>query len=392
MRVPFLDLEAHHDPIRAEIMARIEEVVSASAFAGGSYVAGFERDYAAFCGTEDCIGVGSGTEALWLILRALDIGPGDEVITTPMTFMATAEAITCAGATPVFADIDPVTYTLDPANVEAAITPRSRAIVPVHLFGQCADMDGIRSVAARHGLAVIEDAAQAHGATYRGRPAGSLGIAAATSFYPGKNLGAWGEAGAITTSDATLAARLRMLRDHGQSRKYHHEVCGWNARMDGIQAVVLQVKLRRLRQANEHRRRAAARYHALLADTPAVVPPVAAEHAEHVYHVYAVRVGERDEILERLSRRGIACGIHYPVPVHLQPAYAHLGYKRGDFPVSERCAETFLSLPLFPEISDEQTEYVASALKAAVGSGRAGVSRTTDDEATAFGPERPSAS
>lgn len=364
MHVPFLDLKAHHDPIRAEIMAEIGRVVDANAFAGGPFVARFEEAYASFCGTRHCVGVANGTDSLWFSLLALGVGPGDEVITVPMTFMATAEAISYAGAKPVFVDIDPQTCTMDPAKLEAAVTSRTKAIVPVHLFGQCADMDPILAVAEKHGLVVVEDAAQAQGALYRGRPAGSLGQAGSFSFYPGKNLGAWGEAGAVTTNDDGLRERLAMFREHGQRRKYFHDVIGWNGRMDGIQAAVLAVKLRYLTKANNDRRRAAARYHELLAGTPGLTLPVEASYARHIYHVYAVRVADRDKLAARLAGLGIATGIHYPVPVHLQQAYASLGHARGDFPVSEACADTFLSLPLYPEITDGQITTVAEALKA----------------------------
>jgi dTDP-4-amino-4,6-dideoxygalactose transaminase len=275
--------------------------------------------------------------------------------------MATAEAISYAGATPVFVDIDPVTYTIDASKIEQVITPRTKAIIPVHLFGQCADMDPILALAKKHKLYVIEDGAQSQGATYKGRPSGSIGHAGATSFYPGKNLGAWGEAGAITTNDATLAERMKMFREHGQKRKYYHDVIGWNGRMDGIQAAVLRVKLKYLAEANEDRRRAAARYRELLNGTPGVTLPVEAPYAKHVYHVYAVRVQNRDQLLTDLTRQGIGCGIHYPVPVHLQQAYVHLGHKAGDFPVSEACGNEFLSLPMFPELTDEQIHAVVEA-------------------------------
>jgi dTDP-4-amino-4,6-dideoxygalactose transaminase len=364
IKVPFLDLKAHHEPIRDEIRQAIERVIDANAFAGGPFVEAFEKDWAAFCGTRHAIGVGNGTDALWLTLLALGVGPGDEVITVPSTFMATAEAVSFCGARPVFVDIEPVTYTMDPARLERAITPRTRAIIPVHLFGQVADMDPILEVARRHGIPVVEDAAQAHGATYKGRRAGTFGIAGCFSFYPGKNLGAFGEAGAVVTNDAELADRIRCLRDHGQVRKYHHDHIGWNARMDGIQGAVLQVKLRRLAAANEARRNHARQYARFLADVEQVVLPVEAPGRTHVYHVYAVRVPDRDEVLQRMGWRGIACGIHYPIPVHLQKAYQHLGYDEGSFPVAEQCAREFLSLPMYPELRPEQVELVATELRA----------------------------
>lgn len=365
-KVPFLDLKAHHDPIRDEVMTAINQVVDANAFAGGPFVARFEEAYAKYCGTKFCVGVASGTDSLWFSLLALGVGAGHEVITVPMTFMATAEAITYAGAKPVFVDIDPRTYTIDVAKIEAAITPRTRAIMPVHLFGQCADMDPIMALARRHNLRVIEDAAQAQGALYQGRKAGSIGDAGSFSFYPGKNLGAWGEAGAVTINDAGLRERLQMFREHGQQKKYYHDVIGWNGRMDGLQGAVLSVKLKYLDQANAGRRRAAARYDELLAGTPGLVLPVEADYGRSIYHIYAVRVEQRAAIMQRLGERGIGCGIHYPVPVHLQKAYASLGYGAGDFPVSEACADSFLSLPMFPELTDAQIETVAAELKAAL--------------------------
>ena len=363
IHVPFLDLKAHHDPIRAEIMAAMGEVIDANAFAGGKFVAKFEEEYAAFCGTKFCVGVANGTDSLWFSLLALGIKAGDEVITPPMTFMATAEAITYAGAKPVFVDIDPRTYTIDVTKIEAAITPRTKAIMPVHLFGQCADMDPILEIARKHNLLIVEDAAQAQGTLYKNRKAGSIGNAGSFSFYPGKNLGAWGEAGAITTNDPALRETMQMYREHGQKKKYYHDVVGWNGRMDGLQAAVLSVKLKYLDKANDGRRRVAARYNQLLAGIPNLTLPVEADYGRHIYHVYAVRLSNRDSVLQKLGERGISAGIHYPVPVHLQNAYSNLGYKRGDFPVSESCGETFLSLPMYPELTDEQIDAVVSALK-----------------------------
>lgn len=363
MRVPFLDLNAHHAPLRAEIRAAIDEVIDQSAFAGGPYVARFEEDFAAYCQTRYAIGVGNGTDALWLCLLAAGIGPGDEVITVPSTFMATAEAITYCGATPVFVDIDPRTYTMDPALLPAAITPRTKAIIPVHLFGQMADMDPIMAIAREHNLLVFEDACQAHGAEYKGRRAGSIGHAGAFSFYPGKNLGALGEAGAVVTSDQTLCEKMRVLRDHGQSRKYHHTVVGWNARMDGIQGAVLRIKLRHLDQSNAARRAHARQYRELLAGVPGLTLPHEAEYGVPVYHIFAVRVGSRDQTLAGLGQRGIGGGIHYPIPVHRQEAYRHLNLGPGSFPVAERCAEQFLSLPMFPELTPQQVATVTDELK-----------------------------
>jgi dTDP-4-amino-4,6-dideoxygalactose transaminase len=280
--------------------------------------------------------------------------------------MATAEAITYCGARPVFVDIDEQTYTLDPALLEAAITPKTRAIVPVHLFGQVADMDPILETARRHGIPVVEDACQAHGATYKGRRAGSFGAAGCFSFYPGKNLGAFGEAGAVVTSSPELLRQIQALRDHGQTRKYHHALVGWNARMDGIQGAVLSLKLSHLERSNAARRAHALAYDRALAPVEEVITPTAAAYGEHVYHIYAVRVRDRDRVLEALGARGVMCGIHYPVPVHLQEAYAFLGLRRGAFPVAERCADEFLSLPMFPELTPEQIEKVTAELTACV--------------------------
>lgn len=362
-RIPFLDLQAHHAPIRAELLAAFEAVLDSGAFASGPFVQRFEKDFAAYCGVKHCVAVGNGTDALWLALLALGVGPGDEVITVPLTFMATAEAITYTGARPVFVDIEPDTYTMDPRQLERAITPRTRAILPVHLYGQMADMEPILAIASRHGIPVVEDACQAHGATYRGRRAGAWGRLGCFSFYPGKNLGALGEGGAVVTDDETLARKVAMYRDHGQARKYHHEVVGWNARMDGIQGAALQIKLRRLDAANEARRRLAAVYRERLAEVPGLILPREAPDRRHVYHLFVVRVPHRDAVLTELSERGIQCGIHYPIPVHLQAAYASLGLPAGTFPVTEMCAAEVLSLPMYPELTVTQVETVADELK-----------------------------
>ncbi|HEY5753625.1 MAG TPA: DegT/DnrJ/EryC1/StrS family aminotransferase [Chthoniobacterales bacterium] len=363
MKIPFLDLATQHIRLRAEINAAIGEVIDSCSFAGGPFVTAFEDDFAAFCESRYAIGVGSGTDALWLALLASGIGPGDEVITVPNSFMATAEAISYCGAKPVFVDVDPRTYTMAPGYLRTAITARTKAIIPVHLFGQPADMEPILGIAHEHGLTVIEDAAQAHGAEYKGHRVGSLGDAGCFSFYPGKNLGALGEAGAITTNDHQLAERIRILRDHGQTRKYHHSMIGWNGRMDGIQAAVLRVKLRHLHARNELRRSHAARYAHALNGLDEVIPPVEADYARHVYHLYAIRIADRDDAMHFLEDMGITCGIHYPVPIHLQGAYRHLGYEQGAFPVSERAANEFLSLPMFPELSPPQVEMVAEKVK-----------------------------
>jgi dTDP-4-amino-4,6-dideoxygalactose transaminase len=366
MQVPFLDLKSHHAPMLTEISGAIRDVIESNAFAGGPFVDRFEEDFAAYCNSPYAIGLGSGTEALWLTLMALGVGPGDEVITVPNTFMATAEAISYCGARPVFVDVDERTYTLDPDALPKAVTVRTKAIIPVHLFGQPADMDSILKFARHRGLFVIEDACQAHGAEYKGRRAGTLGDAACFSFYPGKNLGAFGEAGAVVTDNAELQEKIRILRDHGQIRKYHHTMIGWNCRMDGIQAAALQVKLRYLEKGNQLRRSHAAHYDQAFDGMEEIVTPAHAADVRHVYHVYAIRVQERDEVMRLLGEKGIGCGVHYPIPVHLQEAYRSLGYGRGDFPIAERCAAEFISLPMFPELTSEQLEIVVQAVQEAV--------------------------
>ena len=346
-----------------ELLDAFRQVTETSAFAGGPFVARFETEFAAYCQTRHSLGVGSGTDALWLSVLALGVGPGDEVITVPNSFMATAEAISLCGARPVFVDIDEQTYTMDPEQLEAAITLRTQAIIPVHIFGQMADMDSIMAVARRHGTPVVEDSCQAHGAEYKGRRAGSLGVAGCFSFYPGKNLGAFGEAGAVTTDEPELRSKIQVLRDHGQAAKYLHSTIGWNARMDGIQAAVLSLKLRRLAKANTARREHAKLYDELLADEPRVIRPVVSTDNLHAYHIYAVRVKDRDAVLQRMAGHGVNCAIHYPVPIHLQKAYAFLGFGQGSFPVAEQCAREFLSLPMYPELRLEQVKFVVETLK-----------------------------
>ncbi|NIO20787.1 MAG: aminotransferase class I/II-fold pyridoxal phosphate-dependent enzyme, partial [Candidatus Aenigmarchaeota archaeon] len=304
-------------------------------------------------------GVGSGTEALWLALLALGIGPGDEVITAPNTFIATAEAISFCGARPVFVDIDEETHNITPALIEAAVTDKTAAIIPVHLFGQCADMDPILKIARKHGLFVVEDAAQAHGAEYKGKKAGSMGDAGCFSFYPGKNLGAYGEAGAVVTNDPEIDQKVRMLRDHGQAKKFDHALIGWNSRMDGFQGAILSVKLKYLDEWNEARRGNAKLYDKLLSGIDGIITPQEAEFNRHVYHLYAIRAKLRDALMKSLAEKEIFCGIHYPVPVHLQKSYEFLGYKKGDFPVAELYAEEYISLPMFPELSKDQIDYVS---------------------------------
>ncbi len=362
MHVPFLDLKAQYESISDEIAAALRAVIDRCAFAGGPFVERFEEDFASFCGCRHALGVGSGTEAIWLALMALGIGAGDEVITVPNTFIATAEAISLCGAKPVFVDIDEQTYNMDPSLLEAAITTRTKALIPVHLFGQTAEMNPILDVAREHGLAVIEDACQAHGAEYNGRSAGSMGEAGCFSFYPGKNLGAYGEAGVVVTNNTDLDEKIRMLRDHGQAKKYQHALVGWNARMDGLQGAILSVKLRYLNAWNEARRKNAALYNDLLIEDQGIIIPYEAPGAKHVYHVYAIRAQDREALLRVLAEKEVHCGIHYPVPIHLQDAYQDLGYHHGSFPVAERCAAEFLSLPMFPELTSRQIEHVASEI------------------------------
>jgi dTDP-4-amino-4,6-dideoxygalactose transaminase len=352
-----------------EINGAIREVIESAAFAGGPFVARFEEDFAAFCDSRYAVGVGSGTEALWFALLAMGVGPGDEVITVPNSFMATAEAITYCGAKPVFVDVDERTYTMDPAGLYRVVTARTKAIIPVHLFGQPADMDPILQFARKHGLFVVEDAAQAHGAVYKGRRVGTLGDAACFSFYPGKNLGALGEAGAVVTNSDELQERVRILRDHGQIRKYHHTMVGWNGRMDGIQGAVLRIKLRHLERGNQLRRSHATYYDAALQSIEEVVTPFRAANALHVYHIYAIRVRDRDELMRQLADKGIGSGVHYPVPIHLQEAYRSLRYGPGAFPIAERCAREFVSLPMFPELTSAQLEVVIQGVKEAVAGG-----------------------
>ncbi|HEX8187196.1 MAG TPA: DegT/DnrJ/EryC1/StrS family aminotransferase [Pyrinomonadaceae bacterium] len=365
MPVPFVDLQAQYRSVKAEVDEAIQRVLDTSAFILGREVEAFERAFAEYVGAADCVGVSNGTAAIQLALQACGVGPGDEVVVPANTFFATAEAVSTAGATPVFVDCDPATSNIDAARVEEVITERTRAVIPVHLYGQPADLDPIFEIAERRGLIVIEDAAQAHGARYKGRRVGALARAGCFSFYPGKNLGAYGEGGAVVTDDAGVARRLRMLRDHGSERKYRHELVGYNFRLEGIQGAVLNVKLRHLDDWNALRRRHAARYRELLAPlagSGALALPAEAEYAEHVYHLFVVRTDARDGLQRHLSAAGVQTGIHYPVPVHLQPAYAALGHEEGDFPNAESQARRVLSLPMFAELTEAQIRYVADAL------------------------------
>lgn len=361
--IPILDLKAQYLSIKGELDAAVLKVLASTQYILGDEVAAFENEFAAYCETRHAVAVNSGTSALHLALLASGVGPGDEVITVPFTFVATVSAICYAGARPVFVDVDPVTLTMDPAKLEAAITSRTKAIVPVHLYGQMADMDAIVSIAERHGIAVIEDACQAHGAELDGRRAGSIGVSGCFSFYPGKNLGACGEGGIFVTSDDAQAKMVRMLRDWGQEQRYHHVLKGFNYRMDGIQGAILRVKLRHLEDWTEARRSHARRYSDLLAGSRLLQPPVEMPGRRHVYHVYAVRSHERGRLQQSLQAEGIQTGLHYPVPVHLQPAHADLGYRRGDFPVSEAASREVLSLPMFPELTSAQIGAVVAAVE-----------------------------
>lgn len=362
--IPYADLRSQYRAIKSEIDEAVLRVLDSAQFILGEEVAAFEREFAAYCGTADAIGVNSGTSALHLALIAAGVGRGDEVITVPFTFVATAAAIEYAGATPVFVDIDRETLTMAPGEIERVITPRTRAIMPVHLYGHAADMDPILDIARRRGLIVIEDAAQAHGASYKGRSCGSMGLMAAFSFYPGKNLGAYGEGGAVVTSDPALAKKIRVMRSWGEERRYEHSVRGFNYRMDGIQGAILRVKLRHLEAWTEARRARAADYARAFAGT-GIATPIERPGCRHVYHVYAVRLSQRDSTRAALQAAGIQTGVHYPIPIHLQPAHADLGYGPGDFLVSEEAASQVLSLPMFPELTSEQVEQVATAVLAA---------------------------
>src|SRR5579863_4930931 len=365
IQVPYLDLKAEYRSIKQEIDAAIAGVLESAQFILGTEVAGFEREFAAYCGAKECIALNSGTSALHLALLAAGVQPGDEVITVPFTFVASVASVLYAGARPVLVDIDPRSFTMDPDAVEAAITPRTKAILPVHLYGQPADMDPIMGVARRHGLVVIEDAAQAHGAHYKGQPVGSIGDITCFSFYPTKNLGAYGEGGAVTTSNSAYAEKIRRLRDWGQDSKYHHVLRGYNYRMEAQQGAILRVKLRHLEKWIEARRDVAAQYDHLLADC-AVKLPTQMSWARHVYHVYTLRTDKRDGLQDALRKEGIQTAIHYAVPAHLQPAYADLGYGKGSMPHSETAAGEVLSLPIYPALSETAVATVASAVKTTV--------------------------
>lgn len=363
MKIPFLDLQAMSAQVADEIFDRWQTIVDQSDFILGKEVSRFEQEFAEYCTCEHALGVASGLDALKLIFRAMDIGPGDEVITVANSFIASALAVSSVGATPVLVDMDDHDFLIDAHALEDAITSRTRAIMPVHLYGQAADMDPIMALARRYNLKVIEDACQAHGALYKGRKCGSIGDAAAFSFYPGKNLGAFGDAGAVTTNDAELADRIRMLRNYGSPRRYHHDELGENSRLDTLQAAVLSVKLQYLDVWNADRRRVALRYAEGLKDVPEVRLPLTNDYAGHVHHLFVIRAVRRDALVQYLQGRGIDCIIHYPIPIHLQKAYVSQGWKVGDFPVAEKAANEILSLPIYPTMTEGQVDEVVETVR-----------------------------
>lgn len=361
MSVPFVDLKSQYLSIKPEVDAAIQHILDNTQFVLGAEVAAFEKEFAEYCGAKHCMGVNNGTSALHLAMLAADIGAGDEVITTPFTFVASVAAIWYSGAKPVFVDIDPATYLIDPAKIEAAITPKTKAILPVHLYGQSCDMDAIMAIAKKHNLIVIEDACQAHGSEWNGKRVGGIGDMAAFSFYPGKNLGAYGEGGATTTNNDEYARKIRMLRDWGAEKKYMHVLKGYNMRLEGMQGAILRVKLKYLEQWTEARREAAKRYDALFAGT-GVETPFVQDKSRHVYHIYSTRTTKRQEWQDAMAAKGIQSGIHYPIAIHNLPAYEDLGYKNGDFPHAEQAAAEQLSLPMYPELTPEMQAEVAAAV------------------------------
>ena len=360
--IPYLDLPAQLRPLRKELDAVIAKTLDNCSFCLGPDVVQFERDFAAYCGAQHALGFNSGTSALHIAMLLLNVGPGDEVISTPATFVATSWAISYVGARPVYVDIDDKTFTLDPKLVERAITPRTKAIMPVHLYGHPCDLNPLLEICRKHNLPLVEDAAQAHGAKYHGQVVGTFGALSGFSFYPGKNLGACGEGGALVTNDAAYAARARSLREHGSTQRYYHDEVGFNYRMEGIQGAVLGVKLKHLDHWTRERRRVAKRYHELLADTPLQLP-LEADYAESAYHLYVVRHPRRDDLKKHLEANQVGCALHYPLPLHLQKCYQSLGYKAGDFPVAEKAARECLSLPIYPELTEEQIQRVATVVR-----------------------------
>lgn len=360
--IPLVNLKRQVETIYPELEQAFKNLLDKTDFVGGQAVGRFEENFAHYCQAKHCVGVGNGTDALYLIFRALNFEPGSEVIVPSMTFIATAEVLAPLGLKAVFADIDPVTYTMDPAHVETLITTKTRALMPVHLYGQPADMRALKALADKHGLTLIEDAAQAHGAEFAGQRIGSIGHAAGFSFYPGKNLGAFGDGGGVTTNDESLAHKVRMLANHGRMTKYEHEAEGVNSRLDTLQAAILDIKLARLDEWTRLRNQWANRYSELLADVPELTLPKTGADRTHVYHLYVMQTARRDDLLKHLQDQGIFGGIHYPVPLHLQPAFAYLGYKPGQLPVSEKLGRECISLPLFPEMQAGEVELVAKAV------------------------------
>ncbi|HLP76006.1 MAG TPA: DegT/DnrJ/EryC1/StrS family aminotransferase [Candidatus Paceibacterota bacterium] len=360
--IPYLDLPAQIRSVRKDLDAVIARTLDNCSFCLGPDVVQFEKDFAKYIGAEHCIAFNSGTSALHIAMMLLGVGPGDEVITTPMTFVATSWAISYVGAKPVYVDIEDATFNLDPKNIERAITPKTKAIMPVHLYGHPFDLDPILAIAKKHKLPVVEDTAQAHAAKYKGKVVGTFGEISCFSFYPGKNLGAAGEGGALVTNNAAFAARARSLREHGSTVRYYHDEVGFNYRMEGIQGAVLGVKLKHLDKWTAERRRVAHRYNELLADTPLQLPKEAA-YAESAYHLYVVRHPKRDDLKKHLEANKVGCALHYPLPLHLQKCYASLGYKNGDFPVTEKASRECLSLPIFPELTDAQIQRVVEVIK-----------------------------
>ena len=363
--IPFVDLKAQYDSIKNEIDDAIQIVLNNTSFIMGEELKKFEVEFSRFCDVKHAVGVANGSDALILALRACGIGEGDEVITVPYTFIATTEAISNVGGKVIFVGIDPETYTIDVTKIEEKITGRTKAIIPVHLYGQPADMDPIMELAKKYNLKVIEDAAQAHGAEYKGKRVGSIGDVACFSFYPGKNLGAYGDAGMVVTDNEEIAEKIKLLRNHGRiTKKYEHDIEGYSSRLDNLQAAILRVKLRHLNKWNESRRKNARRYNELLSNIEGIITPYEADYAKHVYHLYVIRTEKRrDKLREELKFNGVATGIHYPIPLHLQPAYKYLGYKRGDFPITEKASQEILSLPMFAELSDMQIEEIVKLIK-----------------------------
>lgn len=362
--IPFVDLRAQYNSIKEEIDEAIQSVLNHSSFIMGEELKKFEEEFAQFCDVKYAIGVANGSDALTLALRACDICEGDEIITVPNTFIATTEAITQVGGQIVFVDIDPKTYTIDVSRIEEKITNETKAIIPVHLYGQSVDMDPILKIAKKYNLKVIEDAAQAHGAEYKGRKAGSIGDVACFSFYPAKNLGAYGDAGMVVTNDDEISKKVKLLRNHGRiTKKYEHEIEGYSSRLDNLQAAILRVKLRYLNRWNDKRRKSVEVYNRLLSEIDEIILPYEADYAKHVYHLYVIRTEGRDGLREVLKSSGIATGIHYPIPLHLQPAYNYLGYKEGNFPITEKTSQEILSLPMFAELTEEQIKEIFKVIR-----------------------------